>query len=134
MKIMRRDSWPGLMDRAADSVLILAPWIDGDLVEELFSFLPPIEVKILFPREILEEEGNKKLRYALRGVLDTNFDAEIRSIDADLPACLVIDGEDFYYSKTFVDRLPHEVTDSPDSTASAIAFARDAWTRGRPWS
>lgn len=130
MKVMRRDSWPDLMDRAERSVLILAPWIDGELVTELFSFLPPIDVKILFPRSTLREESDKEIRYALRGVRDTNFDAEIRATDDELPACLVIDDEDFYYSETFADRLPDGLADS----AEAIAYARTAWSKGRPWS
>jgi len=130
MEVMTRDSWPALMDRAERSVLIFAPWIDGDLVGELFSFLPPIDVRILFPEKTLEEEGDKALRYALRGVLDTNFDAQIRAIDEDLPACLVVDGEGFYYSETFKGRLPADI----DASSDAIAWARETWRRGRPWS
>jgi hypothetical protein len=129
MKVMKRDDWPELMDGAQQSVLILAPWIDDALIEELFSFLPPVDVRIVFPRSTLKEEGSRGSRYALRGVLDTNFDAEIRVIDEEIPACLVVDGERFYYSETYADQLEGKADDSD----SAIAYARGVWAQSQPW-
>lgn len=129
MNIMRRDDWPTLMDSAEQSVLILAPWIDDALIEELFGFLPPVDVCIVFPRTTLQEKGDRSDRYALRGVLDTNFDAEIRVTDEDIPACLVVDGKDFYYSETYADRLEGHASD----TESGIGYARAVWDDSQPW-
>lgn len=130
MKIMKRENWSELMDSAAHSVLILAPWIDDTLIEELFSFLPPVDVRIVFPRSTLKEEGSRSSRYALRGVLDTNFDAEIRFIEEDIPACLVVDGERFYYSETYADQLEGKATDGE----SAIAYAQSVWDKSKEWT
>lgn len=130
MRVMKRETWPEIMDGAEKSVLILAPWIDDDLIEELFSLLPPVDVRILFPRSTIEEKGTQGIRYALRGVLDTNFDAEIRVIDDELPACLVVDDKDFYYSETYANLLEGKVSDDD----GGIAFAKKAWAGGRPWS
>jgi len=129
MKIMKRENWSELMDSAGQSVLILAPWIDDSLIEELFSFLPPVDVHIVFPHATLREEGTRSARYALRGVLDTNFDAEIRVIEEDIPACLVVGGERFYYSETYADQLEGKATDGE----SAIAYALGVWERSKEW-
>lgn len=129
MKVMQRDTWPEIMEGAERSVLILAPWIDDNLVKELFGFLPPIDVQVVFPQSTLDAKGHKEFRYTLRGVLDTNFDAEIRVIGREIPACLVVDGEEFYYSATYADRLEDVV----DDTTSGIAFARRTWNEAEPW-
>jgi hypothetical protein len=130
MKVMKRDNWPELMDSAKQSVLILAPWIDDALIKELFGFLPPVDVCIVFPRKTLREKGDRGDRYALRGVLDTNFDAEIRVTDEDIAACLVVDGKDFYYSETYADRLEGRASDNE----SGIEYARAIWDASRPWA
>lgn len=129
MKVMKRADWPTLMDGAQQSVLVLAPWIDDELIKELFSFLPPVDVRIVFPRSTLENEEAKAARYALRGVLDTNFDAEIRISGDELPACLLIDDEELYYSETYADRLPEAASDEGDP----LAYVRAAWHNARPW-
>lgn len=129
MKVMKREDWPDLMDSAEESVLILAPWIDDALIEELFSFLPPIDVRIVFPRSTLKDDVARGARYALRGVLDTNLDAEIRVIDEEMPACLVVDGERFYYAEAYADLLREKATDDDD----AISYTRDLWSRARNW-
>lgn len=131
MKVMKRETWPAIMDAAERTVLILAPWIDDDLIGELFGFLPPIEVKILFPRTTLERNRNKESRYYLREVLDINLDADIRVIDEEIAACLLVDGESFFYSETYSEIL--EEKDIKDSKA-AIAYALRVWERGEPWS
>ena len=129
MKVMKREDWPQLMESAEESVLILAPWIDDALIEELFSFLPPIDVRIVFPRSTLKEDGTRGARYALRGVPDTNPDAEIRVIDEDVPACLVVDGKRFYYSEAYADLLHEKAADED----AAIRYSRELWGRARAW-
>lgn len=129
MRAMKRDDWPGLMDGAKQSVLILAPWIDDVLIEELFSLLPPVDVRILFPRTTLEAKGTKGMRYALRGVLDTNFDAQIRVTDEALPACLLVDDAEFFYSENYASLLAERASDEE----GAIAYAKAAWDKGQPW-
>lgn len=129
MKVMKRADWPTLMDGAQRSVLVLAPWIDDELIKELFSFLPPVDVRIVFPRSTLENEESKAARYALRGVLDTNFDTEIRISDEELPACLLIDDEELYYSETYAEQLPEGASDEGD----ALAYVRATWHNARPW-
>ena len=131
MKVMKRETWPALMDKAERSVLILAPWIDDDLIGELFGFLPPIEVKILFPRTTLEEKGHKGFRYYLREVSDINLDAEVRVIDEEIPACLVVDGEEFFFSETYREILKEK---GGKDRKTGIACAMRAWERGSPWS
>ena len=131
MKVMKRATWPAIMDKAERSVLILAPWIDDDLIGELFGFLPPIEVKILFPRTTLEEKGHKEFRYYLREVSDINLDAEVRVIDEEIPACLVVDGEEFLFSETYREILKEK---GGEDTKTGIAYAMRVWERGSPWS
>lgn len=131
MQVMKRATWPRIMEQADESVLILAPWIDDDLVRELFGFLPPVDIRIVFPRSLLEEKGPDTYRYFLRGVLDINLNVAIRLIDEEIPACLVIDGEDFYHSQRHEDWLRDEgVVD----TESGIELARRIWDRGEDWS
>ena len=131
MEVMKRETWPAIMDKAERSVLILAPWIDDELVAELFCFLPPIDVRILFPRTTLEEKGHKEFRYYLREVLDINLDAEIRVIDEEIPACLVVDGDRFFVSKTYSGILKEK---GGKDTKTGIAYAMRAWERSNPWS
>jgi len=131
MKVMKRETWPDIMDVAERSVLILAPWVDDDLIGELFGFLPPIEVKILFPRTTLERNRHKESRYYLREVLDINLDADIRVIDEEIAACLIVDGEGFFYSETYSEIL--EDKDVKDAKAG-IAYALRVWEQGEPWS
>ena len=131
MKVMKRETWPAIMDAAEQSVLILAPWIDDELIGELFGFLPPIDVKILFPRTTLDRIRHKESRYDLRGVLDTNLDAEIRVIDEEIAACLVVDGEEFFFSETYGEILEEkEVKDGK----AGIAYSLRVWERAEPWS
>ncbi len=131
MDIMKRETWPALMKKAKRSVLILAPWIDEELIGELFCFLPPIEVRILFPRSTLEKKGHKQFRYYLREVLDINLDADIRVIDEEIPACLLVDGDRFFVSKTYSEILDDK---GCKDTESGIAYAMGAWEQGNPWS
>ena len=131
MEVMKRETWPAIMDKAQRSVLILAPWIDDELIGELFSFLPPIEVRILFPRSTLGEKGHQESRYYLREVLDINLDADIRVIDEEIPACLVVDGDRFFVSKTYSDILKDK---GGKDTRTGIDYATRAWERGNPWS
>ncbi len=131
MEVMKRETWPAIMDKAERSVLILAPWIDDELVAELFCFLPPIDLRILFPRTTLEEKGHKEFRYYLREVLDINLDADIRVIDEEIPACLVVDGDRFFVSKTYSEILKEK---GGKDTETGIAYAMRAWERSNPWS
>ena len=131
MKAMSRATWPTIMDGARESLLILAPWIDEPLVSELFSRLPPVHVKVLFPRSTLHRKGYKGFRYYLREVMDINMDVEIRVIDEELAACLVQDGQKFFYSKTYSDVLKREGVKDTDT---GIAMAKEAWSRGEDWS
>ena len=131
MEVMKRETWPAIMDKAQRSVLILAPWIDDELIGELFSFLPPIEVRILFPRSTLGEKEHQESRYYLREVLDINLDADIRVIDEEIPACLVVDGDRFFVSKTYSDILKDK---GGKDTRTVIDYATRAWERGNPWS
>ncbi len=131
MKVMKRETWPALMKKANRSVLILAPWIDDELIDELFCFLPPIEVKILFPRSTLEKKGHKQFCYYLREVSDINLDAEVRVVDEEIPACLVVDGEEFFFSETYSELLEDK---GGKDTKTSIAYAMRAWELGNPWS
>jgi len=131
MKVMKRETWPALMKKAKRSVLILAPWIDDELIDELFCFLPPIEVKILFPQTTLEEKGHKQFRYYLREVSDINLDAEVRVVDEEIPACLVVDGEEFFFPETYSELLKDK---GGKDTKTGIAYAMRAWELGNPWS
>ena len=131
MKVMKRETWPTVMDGAQRSLLILAPWIDDDLVKELLSFLPPISVKILFPQTMLESKGHKEFRYYLREVLDINLDVDIRVIDEDIAACLVVDAEKFFYSKAYSEILKEQ---GGEDTKTGIAYANRAWEQGESWT
>jgi hypothetical protein len=130
MRVMKRETWPAIMAEAKVSVLILAPWLDDDLITELFAFLPPVEVRILFPRSTLQKKGLREFRNLLRQAMDINFEVEIRVIDEELAACLVEDDENFFFSETYQDLLTEK---GGIDAASGIAYAHRAWDQAEPW-
>ena len=131
MKLMKRETWPAIMAEARGSVLILAPWLDDDLITELFAFLPPVKAQILFPRSTLEKKGLREFRNLLRQAMDINFDVEIRVLDGEIAACLVENEGRFYYSETYQDLLQEK---GGTDTATGIAYARGEWEQGEPWN
>ena len=130
MEIMKRQHWPSLMRSGESALLILAPWIDDDLVSELFGFIPPIKVNVLFPREALYREGRKRFRDHLRQAMDINHDVSIHVTDDEIPACLIVDGKKLFYSETYSEALAREGVSDTDA---GITYATGAWDRSDAW-
>ena len=131
MKILKRETWPEIMDAAEVSVLLLAPWIDEKLVTELFQFIPPVRARVLFTNDALQQETFREFRFYLREAMDINLDLEIRVTDDEVPACLEIDGKDFYYSQAYAELLRAK---GGTDAETGIAVAEEAWERGKSWS
>lgn len=131
MQEMKRETWPAIMSQTRNSVLILAPWLDDNLITELLQFLPPVKIQILFPSSTLEKKGLREFRNLLRQAMDINLDVDIRVVDEDIAACLVENEEQFYFSKSGEGLL--RKLGGKDVT-TGIAYARGAWEKGTPWS
>ena len=78
------------IDEADDSLLIMAPRIDDDLVDHLFRIVDPLRVRLVVPREVVEDLP-RETRHHLQQVMDVNPNVSVRIVDPHLPPWVSLD-------------------------------------------
>lgn len=118
---------PEAINQATESVLIVAPELDDEVLKPLFALTEPIDVNLLTHRESVAQSDNRsKLREHVKQLQDINLNVDVRVADEAFPALTVVDGEHLHCHSEASRRLASQ---SPDDLAEAI---NGLWSRSRP--
>ncbi|MGD8329993.1 MAG: hypothetical protein PVJ49_11205 [Acidobacteriota bacterium] len=107
-----------VIDEASESLMIVAPHVDGDMLNPLFALSRPIDVNLLTSHEAVKE-GGRELRDHIKQLQDINKNVDVRVTDESFPAFTIVDGEHLHChsraSKQMAEKRPDNLVDAAES-------------------
>jgi len=116
---------PRLLEETRESLLIVAPHVDDELLTPLFALSRPIDVSVLTKRSTVAEGGHD-LRTHIKQLQDINHNVDVRVTDESFPAFAIVDGENVHCYSRASKRL---AANKPDGLVEA---AESLWQRSTP--
>lgn len=107
-----------VIEGASESLMIVAPHIEGEMLNPLFALSRPIDVNLLTSHEAVQE-GGRELRDHLKQLQDINKNVDVRVSEESFPAFTIVDGEHLHChsraSKELAEKRPDNLVEAAES-------------------
>jgi hypothetical protein len=114
-----------VIEEARESLMIVAPHLDDQLLGKLFALAEPVDVNLLTRRKSVRE-GGRRLRDHIKQLQDINGNVEVRVTDEGFPAFTIVDGAHLHCFSRASKRLAAEEPETLVEAAQAL------WARSDP--
>lgn len=109
---------PRVLEEARESLMIVTPHVDNDMLDPLFALSRPIDVNLLTSHEAVEK-GGRELRDHIKQLQDINKNVDVRVTDESFPAFTIVDGEHLHChsraSKRLAAKRPENLLEATES-------------------